>query len=208
MGFSFREDDHSYWLDGRRLPGVTSILDDWHKIDCGSVSFYYNPRTETRVPADKWEAAQDRGTAVHEMLFLCLNGQGVNRSVLHPDLLPYLEQIERFIDRYKPRVLLAEHKGYHPQLLYAGRLDFVIETPLCKRLILADAKSGMRGQVGPQTSAYEPLARQGLKFKGIMERYCLDLKPDNYDFQPCGQATDFQYFRYRLWAYNYERRAA
>ena len=95
--FSFTEEGHRYALDGRILPGVTSVLDDWRKIDFGSFAIYYNARTGDRVPAEQWEAAQDRGTAVHEMLFLCLSGQGVNREALHPELPPYLDGIEKFI---------------------------------------------------------------------------------------------------------------
>jgi len=207
-GFVFQDEDHTYWLDGRKLPGVTSILDDWRKLEFGSFAVYYNARTGTKVPAEAWEAAQDRGTAVHEMLFLCLTGQGVDREALDPSLVPYLDHIERFMERYQPRVLLAEHKAYHKQLFYAGRLDAVIETHLIKRPVLFDAKSGMRGQVGPQTSGYEPLAREKLKYKGIMERYVLDIKPDGYHFESCGSAADFQYFKYRLWAYQYEGRIA
>ncbi len=206
MDFTFTEEGHIYRLDGRVLPSVTQVLGDWQRIDFGSFAVYYNSRTGMRVPAEIWEAAQDRGNAVHAMLFLCLTCRGVNRRALDVDLPPYLEQIERFIDRYRPKILLAEHTGYHKQLGYAGRLDFVAECHFIKRPVLADCKSGMRGQVGPQTSAYEPMAREELKYKGLVDRYVLDVKPDGYSFEPCGQPDDFNYFRYRLWAYQYEAR--
>ena len=202
---SFTPEGHIYRLGDRVLVSVTQVLEDWQKIDFGAFAVYYNARTGMKIPADIWEAAQDRGTAVHDMLYLCLTGEGVDREGLSPVLVPYLDQIELFILRYKPKVLLAEYMGFDEKLGYAGRLDAVVQCAGIKRVVLFDCKSGMRGQVGPQTSAYEPLARRKLNYKGMMDRYVLDVKPKGFWFEPCGLAQDFEYFKYRLWSYKYER---
>ncbi len=207
VAFTFDSEKHVYRLNGRVLPSVTKILEEWYRIDLGRFAFYFCPRTGQRIDATVWEAAQDRGTAVHRMLELCLTGQGVDRAALDPFLAPYLNQIEAWIDRYKPRVILAEKPLFHPEMMYAGTPDIFCECKGIKRPVLADGKSGQRGNVGAQTAGYEPLVRKETGFKGLIDRYVLDLKPEGYWFEPCGTAEDFTYFKMRLWAHNYERRA-
>ena len=203
--FTFTEDGHRYTLDGRVLPSVSKILEEWVKVDLGSFAVYVNIRTGQHIPAEIWEAAQDRGTAVHAVFFLCLTGQGVDESALDPDLFVYLRRIEKWIDIYKPRVILAETPLLHPSLLYAGRLDCFAECKGIKRPVLLDGKSGMRGPVGPQTAAYEALVRVETGFKGLIDRYVLDLS-DKDSFEPCGKPTDFTLFILRLNLYKMERR--
>ncbi len=206
--FTFREEDHTYWLDGQRLPSVTQVLNEWFKISFGSFAVYYNPRSGQKIDAGIWEAAQDRGTAVHKMLEYCLTGVGVDRAELDPGLVGYLDQIEAWIDRYQPRVILAEKQLFNHELLYAGTPDIFCECKGIKHPVLADGKSGQRGMLGAQTAGYEPMVRKETGYKGLIDRYCLDLKSEGYHFEPCGSADDWPYFKMRLWAHKYERRAA
>ena len=205
--FTFDPTEHRYTIDGRRLPSVTEVLSQWLKVDAGW-SFYLNTITGQKIDAGIFEAAGDRGTAVHTILQLCVTGQGVDREALDPSLVPYLDSIEAWVERYKPKVILCEVPLHHEKLMYAGTPDLFCECKGIKHPVLLDGKSGMRGQVGPQTSAYEPLVRGETGFKGLMGRYVLDIKPDGYKFEPCRSVTDFAYFKTRLWLYQYERRMA
>ncbi len=199
--FRFDPDTHTYYLDNRVLPGVTTVLSEWYKV--GHV--YYNILTGQTVPGNIWEAAQDRGNAVHDMLKLCLIGQGVDRAVLHPDLLPYLKPIEDFITDYQPGYTLVEKPLCDKRKMYAGKPDFYGMVKGVKNPVLFDAKSGMAGNVRAQTSAYENLARIETGRLGPIDRYWLSIKPEGYRFEKIGTPQDFKYFCMKLSIYKYER---
>lgn len=81
MNITFDEASHSYTLDGRPVPGVTSILDpmyDFRFVDPAAM-----------------EAARDFGTKVHRTVELSELG-ALNRKSLAPELEARLVQWERF----------------------------------------------------------------------------------------------------------------
>lgn len=199
--FRFDEETHKYYLGDKELPGVTTVLREWYKV--GNV--YFSIYTGITIPVEVFEAAQDRGNAVHNMLELCLTGQGVDKTALHPDLLPYLKSIENFINDYQPEPELIEKPLHDAKLLYAGKLDFYGKVKGVRLKVLLDAKSGMAGQIGPQTSAYENLVRINTKYRGLIDRYLLSIKPEGYTFHKIGTARDFTYFLLKLKTYQYER---
>lgn len=202
--FSFTPDTHTYTLDGVKLPSVTTVLNEWVKLE--QFGCYLNTRTGQTVPIDIFEAAGDRGNAVHLILKYLVTAGGVARGKLDAALVPYLDQLEAWKERFQPEPILVEKPLYEPILKYAGTPDIFCRCRGIKNAVLLDCKSGMRGLVGPQTSAYEPLVRKETKHKGMVDRYVLDVKPDGYAFEPCGNAGDWVYFKCKLATYNFERR--
>lgn len=207
--FSFDEKEHIYTLDGRRLPGVTTVLEEWVEIHYGSAWFFLHIPSGSKVPGPTFIAARDRGTANHSMFEYSVTGQGVDREALDPSLLPDLDTIEQWVDHYKPEVLLCETPMFHPELLYAGRPDLIFKSKRLKNVALVDAKRGMPGPVGPQTSAYLEMWRKQDKYRGVVDRYCFEIAKGVSGFHSCGKPTDFNFFKMKLWLYqNDERRAA
>ena len=206
--FVYRDEDHTYWLDGRKLPGVTSVLHEWAEINYGGAWFFFHIPTGACVPGPAFIAARDRGTDNHAIFEYTVTGQGVDRAELDPALAPDLDTIERWVDYYEPEVLLCEEPMFHPTFLYAGRPDLVFKSKRLKNVALVDAKRGQPGPVGPQTSAYLEMWRKRDGYKGLVDRYCFEIAKGMEGFRPCGTATDFNYFKMRLWLHQNEGRKA
>ena len=87
----------------------------------------------------RWQSsskAAARGTDLHkaaEQLAL-----GVTPEVAD-DVLPYLEQYQRFLATYKPEFLLAEAPVYNPTYGYAGTLDGIVR--IAGRDLVTDIKT-------------------------------------------------------------------
>lgn len=207
--FSFDEERHAYTLDGRELPGVTSVLEEWTEIHYGSSWFFLHIPTGSTVPGQTFIAARDRGTANHSMFEYSVTRQGVDRNALDSSLLPDLDTIEQWVDYYDPEVLLCEVPMFHPELFYAGRPDLIFKSKRLKNVVLVDAKRGIPGPVGPQTSAYLEMWRKHDKYRGVVDRYCFEIAKGIQGFHQCGKPIDFNFFKMKLWLYqNQERRAA
>ncbi len=87
----------------------------------------------------RWQSsskAAARGTELHkaaEQLAL-----GVTAKV-EDDVLPYLEQYQRFLNTYKPEFLMAEAPVYNPTYGYAGTLDGIVK--IAGRTLVCDIKT-------------------------------------------------------------------
>jgi hypothetical protein len=208
MALVFDEDKHEYYDGPSRLPSVTQVLESWHRVEVGDRTCYFNHITKSVVPAYIFEAARDRGNAVHKILEYMLTGQGVDTSALDSSLHGYYRAICMWMDHYKPEPILIEKPLHDHKLRYAGKLDFYGKCKGIKNNVLADGKSGDEGPIGAQTAAYENLARRQTKYRGLIDRYALKIGDGFYTFTPCGSPTDFTYFRMRLSLYNLERRTA
>ncbi len=139
--FEFREADHSYWLDGRRMESVTEIL------------------SSSGIADYRWssEEAMTRGKYVHSATEMIDRGT-LDWSDLDPILLPFCEAYQAFIEDKKPVILLSEKPMYHPELFFAGKPDRVME--MDGAIILPDLKSGIPSRAtAVQTAAYRELVR-------------------------------------------------
>ena len=152
--FAFREEDHSYWLSDRRLDGVTEILER-----SGIADYRFSN-----------EDAMTRGTYVHTATVLIDRGT-LDWSALDDTLRPYCHAYQRFIEDKRPKILLSEKPMYHPQYLYAGTPDRVME--MDGAIILPDLKSGAPNRAtAVQVSAYRELVKVS---EGIDCRKCFSL---------------------------------
>ena len=137
--FSFREEDHTYWLSGLRLESVTEILEGSRIADYRFSN----------------EEAMTRGSFVHTATEFIDRGS-LDWSALDDTLRPYCEAYQRFIEDKRPEILLSEKAMYHPTLLFAGTPDRVMR--MDDSIILPDLKSGAPSRAtAVQVSAYREL---------------------------------------------------
>lgn len=139
--FTFRESDHSYWLDARRLDGVTEIL-----RDAGMVN-------------GSWftEESRTRGTYVHAATEMIDKGS-LDWTALDPVLIPYCQAYQKFVEDKRPVILLSEKHLYHAVHLYAGTPDRVVTLDGATALI--DLKTGVPAPATAiQVAAYRELVR-------------------------------------------------
>ncbi len=139
--FTFRGEDHSYWLDGRELESVTEIL---------SLSGIADYRFSN---AD----AMARGSYVHTATEMIDRGT-LDWEILDDTLRPYCEAYQRFIEDKRPEILLSEKPMYHAAYLYAGKPDRVFLMDGVTSL--ADMKTGVPNRATQiQVAAYREMVR-------------------------------------------------
>ncbi|MDA8121389.1 MAG: hypothetical protein M0Z38_02335 [Deltaproteobacteria bacterium] len=154
MPFEYRNADHSYWLDDRRLETVTEILER-----SGIADYRFSN-----------EDAMLRGTYVHRATEMIDRGT-LDWAALDPVLVPYCEAYQRFVEDKRPVILMSEKPMYHPQYLFAGTPDRVME--MDGDIILPDLKSGAPNRATViQTSTYRELVEVS---EGIKCRKCFSL---------------------------------
>lgn len=186
-GLRFSPGNHRYWLDGKPVPGVTTIIGKaipkpalpyW---SARSVAEYVidNPegveqlRTLGRGPAvaalkeipwQKRDEAAIRGTDVHSIAERLIHGEQVDV----PDhLLAHVEGYARWLDAFDVEPIITEQACGHRTYWYAGTLDAVVRFgrgPWAGEWALLDWKtsSGVYGETALQTAAYANAEFYGL----------------------------------------------
>lgn len=107
---------------------------------------------------DRKKAGGDRGEHLHTILAAHISGEDIERK---PEYKPYLDQLDKWLDKYDPEFEQSEMKVASINYEYAGTLD-LIATPrkhpsrvrhesLVGQRCLIDFKSNKEGRVYPQT---------------------------------------------------------
>lgn len=198
-GLLFDPEAHRYTLDGRPVPGVTSVLKLVSSVDYAGV----DPDVLARAAA--------RGTAVHRMVEL--DGQGIlDEDSLDDELRPYLVQWRQFLTRSGFVPLLQEGQVASRRYGYAGTLDLF--GVLNGRFALIDVKSVARVMraTGPQTAAYELALREWkpelLPGDAPVDRFALQLRPGaSWQLVPFPSRSDARVFLGALTCYTFMRGA-
>jgi hypothetical protein len=183
--FSFDPVAHVYTLDGKKLPGVTSIL--------ALLGGYEG------IPERVLRKAADRGTAVHAVTEMDDAGT-LDYGSLDDELTGYLMGWHRFKDEMKPEILDAEVPGYHSRMLYAGTRDrrLILHGKRGAKLSILDIKSSymLMPSTGPQTAAYAEIYNETApKDEQAKNRYGLRLTKDgNYELHEYKDPGDFNVF--------------
>ena len=169
----FSEKAHRYWLDGRPIPGVTTLLKGIPK----PALVYWSARTVAEYVADNpdkveqlrdmgrapmvnalkgvpWEArdkAAVRGTDVHALAEQLIHGETVD---VPEHLAGYVEGYVAWLDRVQPEVVWTERPIINRAQWYAGTADALLR--IDGRLVMADWKtsSGAYGEYACQVAAY------------------------------------------------------
>lgn len=155
----FDADTHTYWLGGRRIPNVTTVIDAFAQQYAGIPEWILAP-------------ARERGTAVHKATEYDDLGT-LDEDALDDSLRPYLDAWRRFRREAGFAPELTEERVFSSRYFYAGMLDRVGRMRYWRRpdRILLDIKSGsaLRTTTGMQTAAYaealpgKPLPRFGVE---------------------------------------------
>lgn len=176
----FIEDTHQYFVDGKELPSVTTIL---HSLN--DFSF---------VDKDLLERAAKFGNAVHKATEL-YDQNSLDFDQLDPNLLPYVEAWDMFLHDYKPEILSCEQR-VASMYGYAGTLDRYVA--IDGQRIIIDIKSGtvVPKYTGLQLSAYSQAVVEG--GGKVDKRYVIHLQPCNYKVVPFNGRNDFTIFKSAL----------
>lgn len=94
----------------RYLPTVTEVIEPW-------VDF-------SRIPAAKLQAAQERGTAVHEVC--TLYARGIWPAVA-PEYAGYFDSFRRWYDKVVDELILAEERLFSEAHGYCGQMDLIVK---------------------------------------------------------------------------------
>lgn len=179
MTLKFNEGNHSYWLDGKRIQGVTTILGAgipkpalpyWAAKSVAEYVIDNRDKVEAlwemgggsavaalkQVPWTKRDEAAVKGTAIHAIAEELVHG----REVDVPDhLLPYVEGYVSLIEEFQIEPLFTELPVAHRLYRYGGKFDIIAKIgagPWEGRTALIDWKSskGVYGETCLQTAAY------------------------------------------------------
>lgn len=174
----FNEADHTYTLDGRPVPGVTSALD-----------MLYDFRF---VSAEALEASRDLGSKVHKTVQLFEDGT-LKRKGLHSVLDNHLIQYERFKSDFNYVCAATEVFVGSRKHQYCGQLDnhgLLLPFPEmpdaadAEQALLLDVKTGEEYPAHHlQTAGYlEAAVEMGL-LPSSTKRASLYLSEDGYRFR-------------------------
>lgn len=106
-GVVFREEDHTYWKDGVRIPGFHEAYD----FLVPTKKFYKNPSYYA------W-----RGKSVHKATALH-DTDSLDFDTLDFEIRPFFGAYVRFLNDHETIWLAAEEFVFHPVLRYAGIMD-------------------------------------------------------------------------------------
>ncbi|GGM78570.1 hypothetical protein GCM10012275_56490 [Longimycelium tulufanense] len=106
-----------------------------------------------RAPRRFTEAAADVGTEVHELCEHLSRGDRIGR--VHPDLRPYVDGYQEFLDEFQPEFLELEATLWSDTHRYAGSCDWIAK--IGDEIVIGDNKttrSGVHEEVALQLTAY------------------------------------------------------
>lgn len=189
----FDEEKHRYTTQGGVvLPSVTRIL---HPV---TLSFYEGVDPETlRLKAEL-------GHAVHSCIEYLIDDD-LDETSIDLSWQPYIDAWKYWRSVYQPKFLHTELRlGCE---LFCGTVDCICE--INGEIFVIDWKTTdkLLKTVGPQTAAYELLARDFDKRKSMLNRAALQLKPNGqFVFERFTDINDYSIFEYLLivnqWIHN------
>ena len=174
MTLKFSPKAHRYWLDGKPIPGVTSLiskgmpkpaLPPWaartvaeYVVD--NPEIVDNLRSLGRGPAVAalkaipWQARDEaavRGTDVHKLAEELIHGREVD---VPEHLLAHVEGYARWLDAFHVEPILTERPVASRQFWYAGTFDAIVTIGDTRWLLDWKTSKGVYGETALQTAAY------------------------------------------------------
>lgn len=174
MTLKFNANTHRYWLDGKPVPGVTSLIKgglpaptlvywsakqvaEWvadHPDECESLRSMGRYKMVAALKETPWETrdtAAVRGTEVHALAEQLVHGAEVE---IPDHLTGYVEGYVRFLDRFQPRPILTEKSCANRKHWYAGRFDLIAEIAGTVWLLDNKTSRAIYGDNALQVDAY------------------------------------------------------
>jgi hypothetical protein len=178
MRLEFDEPAHAYTLNGKRVPGVTSVLEPLQKLD--------------GIPPDVLAAAAEFGQHVHAACHLHNIGD-LDWDSLDPRLALYVQGYLAFLEDTGFQVVHSEKRVGSVMYQYGGTLDLFGMLKRGKSMIDLKSTAALPRIVGPQTAAYNQALYETTGDKAT-RRYCLHLKPQGYKLVEQDNRQDFNTF--------------
>lgn len=181
-GFYFDEAKHAYYLDGKQMTGVTTILSviskpqliSWasrmaidyvrehlddiygvYKVD--DEKFEELLKNAQNAHAQKRDKAADIGSQAHKWCEVWIKAIMSGGEPIRPqkELSLMTDNFLKWVGEAKPRFLASEKVVYSKEKFYAGTLDFVAE--IDGKTYLGDIKtgSGIYQEMWLQTAGYQ-----------------------------------------------------
>lgn len=176
MSLKFAEKSHRYWLDGKPIPGVTSLIKGglpapaliyWAARSVAEYVADNDDKVEAlramgrnsmvaalkEVPWTARDKAGARGTDVHALAEQLVAGVEVD---VPEHLAGYVQACVSFLDTWRVEPLLTECSVAHRDHWWAGRFDLIARLP-DGRTVLLDWKttaSGIYPETAFQLAAY------------------------------------------------------
>lgn len=174
MTLKFSEKAHRYWLDGKVIPGVTTLLGKglpkpaipyWA---AKSVAEYVIQNPEgvenlramgegpaiaalKQIPWEKRDQAAVRGTDVHALGERLIHGENVD---VPEHLAGHVEGYAAFLDEWDIEPILTEKSCANRKWFYAGRFDAIVKLNGATCLLDLKTSKGVYGETSLQTAAY------------------------------------------------------
>lgn len=164
-----------YWLDGERLPSVTTVISRFK--ESGALIYWaWNEGREGRDFRETKQAAADAGTCVHEMVQAWKKGGGFDRTKYTDEIIararPAYEAFLEWASQSKLQVAEQELPLISKKHRFGGTLD---ATLVQNKLSLADWKSskGVYPDYVLQLAAYGLLWEENFPDKPLLGGYHL-----------------------------------
>lgn len=174
MSLKFNPDSHRYWLDGKPVPGVTSLIKggvpapalmywsaksvaEWVADHRDQVEALYGMGRVKMVAALKetpWEerdTAAVRGTEVHALAEQLVHG---NEVEVPAHLTGHVEGYAKLIDAFNIVPVLSERSVGNRQHWYAGRFDLIADLGSVRWMLDVKTAKGVYGDNALQVDAY------------------------------------------------------
>lgn len=174
MTLKFNEKTHRYWLNGKPVTGVTTLLKKGLPKDA---LMYWSAKTVAEyvadnedaivqlrsmgrepmvaalkgVPWEKRDQAAVRGTDVHALAERIVNGEAVEVPV---HLEAHVRGYADWLDTFDLVPVLTECSVAHQTLWYAGRFDLIADVMGTRWLLDVKTSSNIYGETALQTDAY------------------------------------------------------
>ena len=191
---TFNEELHEYRWNGVIVPSVTTLINEFLKVNINGSDWHINRFTGAVIPSYLMEEGAAKGRDLHFGCECILKG-GLDWNALDPEYVDPLKQFEKWLKDFSIEPLYVETRFFHPKYKYAGTIDII--AVIEKALAFIDLKTGLCDTVGPQTHAYEKGWCAENKYIGRTARYTLWLpkKGDKYKFEKLTNESDFEFFK-------------
>lgn len=191
----YKPEIHEYFIDGVKLPGVTSILKSAGLTDMSGI------KSGILIRAQKF------GTALHKATELWDKGV-LDMSSLSAPLIPYLEAWKKFHKDYQIEWGSVELPVSSVKYRFAGTLDRVGTIGGKNTIIDLKTSSVMYPAGAIQTAGYQ-IAYEEMTGEKIRQRWGVQLTPENtipYKIENYTESSDKAVFLSALMVHNFKEK--
>ena len=184
--FEYYPETHTYWLDGKQLPGVTEIVS------------VYGPDFELDEFEDILGPATERGTVMHDYIYRRFHGEEPE-DIEIPDIYQdYADGVELFLSEHTFIGAMMEHPLGSAHLGFAGTPDYygwfddeptILDWKFVSQLV--------KHKVAAQLGGYLQLITEGNQ-RPVSQLAAVQFLPNTYRLYRCDLTTAARLF-YPAW---------